>query len=105
MKSVFMLLMLPLADQGESLQTFNPFCRTIIEVQDISRKIQFKAWKSPDLIWSPLLLVGILEGLPAFCALSCSRRQQGQRHNFGNQKERSWKKLQGQILNSFKRRI
>ena len=105
MKSVFMLLMLPLADQGENLQNFTSYCRTIIEVQDISRKVQFKAWKSSDLIWSPLFLVAISEGLPAFCAVSHSRRQQGQQHNFGNQKERSWKKFQGQIFNSFKRRI
>ena len=105
MKSVFMLLMLPLADQGGNLQNFTSFCRTIIEVQDKSGKVQFMAWKSPHLIWSPLFLVGILEGLPAFYALSRSRRQQGQQHNFGNQKERSWKKFQGRILNSFKRRI
>ena len=70
MKSVFMLFMLPLADQGENLQEFTSFCRTIIEVQEISGNPQFKAWKSPHLIWSPLFLVGILEGLRAFCALS-----------------------------------
>ena len=105
MKFVSMLFMLPLADQGENLQNFTSFCRTIIEVQDISGKVQFKAWKSPHLIWSPLFLVGTLWRLPAFCALSRSRRQQGQQHNFGNQKERSWKKFQGEILNSFKRRI
>ena len=89
MKSVFMLFMLPVKDQGENLQNFISFCRTIIEVQERSGKAQFKAWKSPHLIWSPLFLVGISEGLPAFCALSRSRRQQGQQHNFGNQKERS----------------
>ena len=100
-----MIFKLPLADQGENLANFTSFCRTIIEVQEISGKAQFKAWKSPHLIWSPLFLVGILEGLPAFCVLSRSRRQQGQQHNFGNQKERSWKKFQGQILNSFKKLI
>ena len=100
-----MLFKLPLADQGENLANFTSFCRTIIEVQEISGKAQFKAWKGPHLIWSPLFLVGISEGLSAFCALSRSRCQQGQQHNFGNQKERSWKKFQGQILNSFKRRI
>ena len=105
MKSAFMLFMLPLADQGEILQNFPSFCRTIIEVQDISGKAQFKASKSPHLISSPLFLVGISEGLPAFCALSRSRRQQRQQHDFGNLKERSWKRFQGQILNSFKRRI
>ena len=102
MKFVFILFMLPLADQGENLQNFTSFCRTIIEVQEISGKAQFKAWKSPHLFGN---LVGISEGLPAFCTLSRSRRQQGQQHNFGNQKERSSKKIQGQILNSFKRRI
>ena len=105
MKSVFMLCMLPLADQVENLQNFTSFCRTIIEVQELSGKAQFKPWKSPHLIWSPLFLVGISEGLPAFCALSHSRRQQGQQYSLGNQKERSWKKFQGQILDSFKRRI
>ena len=66
MKSVFMLLMLPLADQGENLQNFTSFCRTIIEVQDISRKVQFKAWKSPHLILAPLFLVGIFGGTAGF---------------------------------------
>ena len=89
MKSVLMLLMLPLADQGENLQNFTSFCRTIIEVQDISGKNQFKAWKSPHLIWTPLFLVGMSEGLPDFCALRRSGRQQGQQDNFGNKKERS----------------
>ena len=93
MKSVPMLLMLPLADQGESMQNFTPLCRPIIEVQNISGKVQFKAWKSPHLLWTPLFLVGISEGL------------QGQQDDFGNHKESDWKKLQGQILNSFKRRI
>ena len=105
MKSVFMLFMLPLADQGENLQNFTSFCRAIIEVREISRKAQFKAWKGPHLIWSPLFHVGILEGPPAFCALSRSRRQPSQQHNFGNQRERSWKKFQGPILKTFKRRI
>ena len=57
MKFVSMLFMLPLADQGENLQNFTSFCRTIIEVQEISGKAQFKAWKSPQLILSPLFLV------------------------------------------------
>ena len=100
-----MLLMRPLADQGETLQNFTSFCRTIIEVQNISGKVQFKAWKRPHLIWTPLFLVGTLEGLPDFCALRRSRRQQGLQDNFESQKERIWKKFQGQILNSFKRRI
>ena len=56
MKSVLMLLMLPLADQGENLQNFTSFCRTIIEVENISGKVQFKAWKSQHLIWTPLFL-------------------------------------------------
>ena len=89
MKFVFMLFMLPLADQGENVQNFTSFCRTIIEVQEISRKAQLKAWKNPHLIWSALFLVGISEGVPEFCALSRSRRQRGKQHNFGNQKERS----------------
>ena len=93
MKSVLVLLMRPLADQGENLQNFTSFCRTIIEVQNISGKIQFKPWKSPHPIWTPLFLVGISEGLPDFCALRRSRRQEGQQDNFGNQKERSWKKF------------
>ena len=93
MKSVLMLLMLPLADQGENLQNFTSFCRTIIEFQNISGKVQFKAWKSPHLIWTPLFPMGISEGLPDFCALRRSRRQQGQQDNFGNQKERSCKKF------------
>ena len=93
MKSVLMLLMLPLADQRENLQNFTSFCRTIIEVQNISGKVQFKAWKSPHLIWTPLFLVEISEGLPDFCALRRSRRQQGQQDSFGNQKERSWNKF------------
>ena len=105
MKSVLILLMGPLADQGENLQNFTSFCRTIIDVQNISGKVQFKAWKGPHLIWTPLFLVGISEGLPDFCALRCSRRQQGLQDNFGNQKERIGKKFQGQILSSFKRRI
>ena len=105
MNFVFMLFMLPLVDQVENLQNVTSFCRAIIEVQEISGKAEFKAWNSPHLIWSPLFLVRISEGLPAFCALSRSRRQQGQHHNFGNQKERSWKRFQGQILNSFKMRI
>ena len=105
MKTVLMLLMLPLADQGENLQNFTSFCRTISEVQNVSGKVWFKAWKSPHLIWTPLFLVGILEGLLDFCALRRSRRQQGQQNNFGNQKGRSWKKFQGQKLNTFKRRI
>ena len=91
MKSVPMLLMLPLADQGKNLQYFTSFCRTIIQVQNISRKDQFKAWKSPHLIWTPLFLMGISEGLPDFCALRRSRCQQGQQDHFGNQKERNWK--------------
>ena len=37
--------MLPLADQVENLQNFTLFCRTIIEVQKISRKARFEAWK------------------------------------------------------------
>ena len=105
MQSVFVLFMLSLADQGKDLQNFTSFCRTIIEVQEISGKAQLEAWKSPHLIWSPLFLVGIAEGLLAFCTMSRLRHQQGQQHNFGNKKERSWKKFQGQILNSFKRRI
>ena len=105
MKSVVMLLTLPLADQGENLPNFTSFCRTIIEVQNISGRVQFKAWKSPHLIWTPLFLVGISQGLLGFCALRRLHRQQGQQDNFGNQKERSRKKFQGQILNSFKRRI
>ena len=105
MKSVLILLMRPVADEGENLQNFTSFCRTIIEVQNISGKVQFKAWKRPHLIWIPLFLVGISEGLPDLCALRRSRRQQGLQDNFGNQKERIWKKFQGQILNSFKRRI
>ena len=64
MKFVSMLFILPLADQSEKLQNFTLFCRTIIEVQEISGKVQFKAWKSPHLIWSPLFLVGMSEGLP-----------------------------------------
>ena len=92
MKSVFMLLVLPLADQVENLQNVTSFCKTMIEVQEISGKAQFKAPKSP-------------QPLPALCALSRSRRQQGQQHNFGNQRERSWKKFRGQRLNSFKRLI
>ena len=100
-----MLLMLPPADQGENLQNVTSFCRTIIEVHNISGKVQFKAWKRPHLIWTPLFLVGISEGLPDFCALRRSRRQQGQQDKFGNQKEGSRKKLQGQTLNSFKRWI
>ena len=75
MKSVLMLLMLTLADQGENLQNFTSFCRRIIEVQNISRKVQFKAWKRPHLILTPLFLIGISEGLPDFCALRRSRRQ------------------------------
>ena len=105
MTSVLMLLMLPLADQAENLQNFTSFRRTIIEFQDISGKVQFQARKSPQLICTPLFLVGISEGMLDFCALRRSRRQQGLQDNFGNQKERSWKKLQGQMLNSFKRRI
>ena len=105
MKSVLILLMRPLADQGENLQNFTSFCRTIIEVQNISGKVQFKAWKRPRLIWTALFLVGISEGLPDFCALRLSRRQQGLQDNLENQKERIWRKFQGQILNSFKRRI
>ena len=93
MKSLLMLLMLPLADQVENRQNFTSFCRTIIEVKNISGKVQFKAWKSPHLIWTPLFLVGISEGLPDFCALRRSRRQQGQQDNFGNQKERSSKEF------------
>ena len=93
MKSVPMLLMLPLADQGENLQKFTSFCRTIIEVQNIYSKVHFKAWKSPHVIWTPLFLVGLSEGLPDFCALRRSHRQQGQQDNFGNQKKRSWKKF------------
>ena len=79
--------------------------RTIIEVQNVCGRVQYKALKSPHLIWTPLFLVGMSEGLPDFCALRRSRSQQGQRHNFGNQKERSLKNFQGQVLNSFKRRI
>ena len=105
MTSVLMLFMLPAEDQGENLHNFTSFCGTIIEVQDISGKDSLRHGKAQNLIWSPLFLVGIWEGLPAFCALSRSRRQQGQQHNFGNHKEGSWKKFQGQILNSFKRRI
>ena len=105
MKFVFMLFTLPLADQVENLQNFTSFCRTIIEVQEKSGKAQFKAWKSPHLLWSLLFLMGTLEGLPTFCALSRSRHQQGQQEDFGNQLERSWKKFHGQILNGFKRRI
>ena len=101
MKSVLILLMRPLADQGENLQNFTSFCRTIIEVQNISGRAQFKAWKRPHPIWTPLFLVGISEELPDFCALRRSRRQQGLQDNFENQKERIWKKFQGQILNSF----
>ena len=105
MKSVNILLMRPLADQRENLQNFTSFCKTIIEVQNISGKIQFKAWKRPDLIWTPLFLVEVLEGPPDFCALRRSRCRQVLQDNFENQKERIWKKFQGQILNSFKRRI
>ena len=105
MKSVTILLMCPLADQGENLQNFTSFCKTIIEVQNISRKVQFKAWKRPHLIWTPLFLVGISEGLRDIRALRRSHRQQVLQDNFENQKERIWKKFQGQILNSFKRRI
>ena len=65
MKSVFMLFMLPLADQGENLQNFTSICRTSIEVEEKSGKAQFKARKSPHLIWPPLFLVGISKGLPA----------------------------------------
>ena len=105
MKSVLILLMRPLADQGENLQNFTSFCRTVIEVQNISGNVQLKAWKRPHLIWTPLFLVGISEGLPDFCALRRSRHLQGLQDNFGNEKERIWKKFEGQILNSFKRRI
>ena len=105
MRSVNILLMRPLADQGENLQNFTSFCKTIIEVQNISGKVQIKACKRPHLIWTPFFLVGISEGLPDFCALRRSRRQQVLQDNFENQKERIWKKFQGQILNSLKRRI
>ena len=45
LKSVFMLCVLPLADQAENLQNFTSFCRTVIKVQEISGKAQLKAWK------------------------------------------------------------
>ena len=101
LKSVFMPFMLPLADQGENLQNVTSFCRTIIELQDISGKVQFKACNSPHLIWSPLFLVGISEGLPVFCALSRSRRQQGQKHNFGNQRKKKLEEVSSPNIEQF----
>ena len=105
LKPVNIRLMRPLADQGENLQNFTSLCKTIIEVQNISGNVHFKAWKRPHLIWTPLFFVEVSEGLQDFCTLRRSRRRQVLQDNFENQKERIWKKFYGQILNSFKRRI
>ena len=97
--------MLLVAYKVENLQNLTSFCRAIIEVQKYSEKQSLRHGKSS----TPYLVFigprGYFGGTAGFLRSEPPASPERSAEQAGDQKERSLKKFQGQLLKTFKRRI